>query len=652
MSSGDATSSPLPPITSAADAWDYLALHAGMETRLAGKSRPRDESLPDAVLSELLKDRPARTPHADLRALLADPAAGISIEDLVLAVLGVVRPYSRMMSSILETLALAGAASAGDHVRLRFNFDEHEEPLVETLKHFRETAQRTIEVLQRAQLQLPPTELLRQINSKLRELLANFRFPDWGSLREDFDNLPDLEPSGHQELDGIGQALVQSANLMRRFLKSQGANRRAVYEHWRQALDAAPADPVVQERFAMAADGTDFQDSALWNLAGCVADGVREGALDGGDICSELRPLADRLPRRDEWLSQTLQDLLDILNLPVWQRRHELYSVWVGCHLLQQAKRHAEDFHFHTPDGELSFSFGGSKLGSYTWNAERFDVWAELRSDLVKGLLQSKRQEGIQPDFRVLKAGIYGDNDATRLVLEVKHYLRPGARNFTEAVNDYARSCRTARVALVNYGPLDEATLRPRLEPGRENQVHFFGDVRPDADDTQVRQFDAFLAGVLFPPAQAAQPAVSSARPSAGGRISLSWKDDPQDLDLYVQYTAPDGSRSTVCYSSPPGSNAQVCMTYQGDVRHGPGREEVVISEWRPGSYDVFVKEYDKRGRMRRDQVRVEIEHEGGKTTVEFAAAASGLTCWHVCRIHRRGEAIEVVNDFQNADLV
>jgi hypothetical protein len=149
------------------------------------------------------------------------------------------------------------------------------------------------------------------------------------------------------------------------------------------------------------------------------------------------------------------QNYRDILSLPIWQRRHELYAVWIGAKIATSLK--GLDCQFHVEDGVLRFPFSGAQLATM-WTKERttYMFWTELRSRL--SVAAESGRKSIQPDYRILRLP-FDPIRGTVLVVECKQYRRSLTRNFAAALNDYAVGCPNAQVILVNNGPIGNVVL-------------------------------------------------------------------------------------------------------------------------------------------------------------------------------------------------
>jgi hypothetical protein len=332
------------------------------------------------------------------------------------------------------------------------------------------------------------------------------------------------------------------------------------------------------------------------------------------------------------------QALTDILDLPVWHKRSELYAVWVGCRLLRVIESKTEDLRLHAPGGVLSFAFGGALLGTYTWAGQPHEVWCELQTQLSQGTLFKARTVAMQPDFRVTCEQHADRNDDTRLVVECKHYLAASAENFVAAADDYARNCRHATVLLVNHGRLDAAALAARLRSPVHDRAQFLGDVVPQRGAAGLKALEDAIGQALFP---VAPPSAAQAGAQAG-EVSVEW-DGAADIDLCLEHVDPQGRHSRVDYKSPGSLSAAPFAQLVQDVRTGPGPETITITRWLPGVYEVLVADYGKAAALRPGGVRCRIVFEGVSLAIGFPGSGPATT-WRVARIDTLARTVEVLN--------
>lgn len=185
--------------------------------------------------------------------------------------------------------------------------------------------------------------------------------------------------------------------------------------------------------------------------------------------------------------------LESVLSLPMWGKRHELYSAWVVC-LIAEAFN-GQQLEFRVVNGSLSFPFKATKIASFVDRSGPVELWAELRSD-ASGDLAQGRKKGVQPDYRFIRPNqAPGD---TEMAIEVKQYRRAAAARHGDTARDYARALPQARVAVVAHGPIGRTAIE-RVDSRDTARVFFRENVR-STHSAEARAFVGELTKI-FPPA-------------------------------------------------------------------------------------------------------------------------------------------------------
>jgi hypothetical protein len=621
-------------MTSPRELWERLQSEAGLELRLKRGRRGRDADLEDEVIACLGLQVPGGLAVGmSLQQILSRDEKSqtplITCEQLLVAVLTSQRGFSAMMEDILQLLVAADATCGDSELRLAFRFGDVTDPIRLTLEQFREQ----IDVVKRVlvtRFEPADSECLWGLLRKLRSICPKVDPAHQEPRADGFDAPAARAGTADAELDAMFGAILEIVAEFRAWCRQHASNRS---DFWgiagsRMQDPATPQeDRLTLERWR--GPVSDFWDVNTLSHLRAVEWAVNAGSIAPEAVKSELRHPLAQFPRRQAWVDQTYRELLDILRLPTWRKRHELYSVWVGTVLLQAARNSADRFHFHTRERSLSFAFGGNRLASYETRGEQFDIWAELRSDLVGS--SGKRKRGIQPDFRVVRVAL-GEkvNSATQFVLECKHYLQPSVSNFTQAAQDYGRSCPVAQVFVVNHGPLDHDRLITAVDSGVGPRVQFVGDATAVAERREPVLLN-LIREKLFPPAPAASPGPSpspvalaeapppAARPLEQGAdgaqhlppvpsrgddgaiasITLKWDGSLGDLDLALELIdPPSGSADAVNYEARGDLAGPPFARLKEDVRSGPGVEVIGISSWSQDRYRIVVRNYSGTGAM------------------------------------------------------
>jgi hypothetical protein len=588
--------------------WNRLSKDAGLELHL--KKKPgRDAEMEMQVLQ--LLDPGWGTPLAfsTVKELLKEDqkssSPSITVERLLVTILETQRGFAAMMSEILGTLAMAEATVGESNLEFEFSFDEVAGPLKLTLEQFQVCEERTRRVCASRFVSLS-----KQQRWTINDILSDLREPRAHRPHDQFSLAPQVNAvAAPARFRAPLKALELAVEDFLQQCRSMGHSRKGNFWSLSDKRNISDLSTEELEALHVAGDATDFWDVNIVESINFCKDPLKFRHFDPDTISRLLTRAMETIPTRQQWIEETYNELLDLLNLPVWKRRYELYSVWVGTRLLHVAKAHARQLEFHPKNRVLSFAFSGSTLCSYTANGTRFSIKCEVRSELVG--TSRKRTRGIQPDFRVFREdGIATTNDATYLVVECKHYLQQNVSNFSVAASDYARSCRYATVLVVNHGLLDEATLLAAVEPEVRDRARFIGSAAPTSAD----ELETFLQTALFStPAKApsvpVKPPQLSSPPSTAliigshayppVTIEVDWDSTLQDIDLTLAFVLDTTNEKVeISFKNLGGETAPYFARLHNDVMGGPGTEKIEIYQLKASRYEAIVRNYSRKGHL------------------------------------------------------
>lgn len=204
------------------------------------------------------------------------------------------------------------------------------------------------------------------------------------------------------------------------------------------------------------------------------------------------------------------QVLEELLALPLWQFRHQLYSVWLVTAVEGAMPSHAV-FRLKPVQGQLRFSFSATPIAAISVEPEEFELVAEVKTPAPEGikLLGKSRVSSVQPDYLIRER----DSKKVLYVLEAKQYRDGDKSNFSKALHDYAATHQEALVVVANYGPMPPDMREAVQELARKAETDLktavvdrceaIGDVRPAEDGLQrLREHIA----LILPPAQLPPP--------------------------------------------------------------------------------------------------------------------------------------------------
>ncbi|MBX7540325.1 hypothetical protein [Qipengyuania sphaerica] len=410
---------------------------------------------------------------------LEEALARRSIEQFLRALFQIIEPFAAMFSDILEFFEQAGARRGRTQWRLRID-----ESLVE-FQHFEEFLLHWREI--EAEIDIPALDLgnawmLNDLRLELEDpdTLSQGLYGDgppvtgiadvdsWLTAYESGEYstfpaslYPDQFQGGLADVAGILLAAVS-------ILRDQGETRARLLEaHYARGYRVVAGDAL--HPWSIAQSETDYW---LRSHVFYLANTLRLPADQQDALAASLKEKLERFPRRRIVGKLAIEDLERILSLPVWKQRYETYGVWIATRIAAAADGH--DIEYNAPDAGLRFAFSETLIADIETASPRLSLYSEKRVPLADPVGEG-RKCAVQPDYSLWKQG--ADPAACPLVVEVKHYKKRSARNFRDALEDYARAHPAAEVVLVNYGPVGAEFTD--LDTSVSNRCRMIGNLTP-----------------------------------------------------------------------------------------------------------------------------------------------------------------------------
>lgn len=186
--------------------------------------------------------------------------------------------------------------------------------------------------------------------------------------------------------------------------------------------------------------------------------------------------------------------LQDILSLPSWGKRHELYSAWAIC-IFEKAFA-SQELSFNVVNNTLRFPFKATQIASFKDENGVVEIWSEVRSE-AEGMLSPNRVNGVQPDYRLMRPG--QDPKEAELAVEIKHYWKPKGAQHGVTAKDYAKALPLAKIFLVAHGPIGKTAINKVDESNRPRTL-FCENIRA-LNSPQTNSLISELRGCFPPPA-------------------------------------------------------------------------------------------------------------------------------------------------------
>ena len=652
------------PVQDSIKLWSSLVSSAGLDLR----------NYDGQIISELcdrlnLHDLSKRTPkiHVPKKPITPNQFEAqlttykVSVERLLIAFLQSIQPFSMMLVDLLGFFERSGATHTNENLLIKFDFGKNVEELDFDLNNFRTQVEgwRDIERIAKSSNLTADIawQLVRIFSTDEGQLHDSGKIPDrvneWISQYKEDRSWPSGDPEVPAVPEELNEEFAKLSQLLHSVMATSSgltASRDDLHER----VLATIRNNIPQEKVLTGTSGespveglwqlhSDYWPSAflrnwwLWATNNPNAETVQR-------VQKELNQVFDEIGVSEHAFTERIRVVEDLLRMPVWKRRHELFSVWVGCEIVSAIELFSPTV--HQCEGELRFQFSGTQLA--TWprsSAKTQELWAELRSPLA--LPRGKgRTSAIQPDYSVSHRPI--TNPLTcDLVVECKQYLRSATKSFADAVVDYANGRPNARVILVNYGPIAKA-VEPHVPKGLADRVFFIADLRPDRPDARRRFAELVRERLESGARDISDELISSATSddSVGvfSRVTLEWSGQPEDLDLHCYVFDGESLVEHIFYGRTWSSDCRCGVKIDTDERDG-GKETIAFQGTPSVDFVFAVYNFSNESPLNKSNAVVTYSLADGRT-MRFSIPKQGEgRWWHVCMSKMWQESVSVVNE-------
>ena len=318
------------------------------------------------------------------------------------------------------------------------------------------------------------------------------------------------------------------------------------------------------------------------------------------------------------------------LKLPVWEKRYELYSVWIFSQIIEDIPN--DNLIYNVLENTLHFTFSKELIASATFKDKKVDFWNELKTNKIENLLGRGRKHNIQPDYSIV-CGSPDDIENSIAVVECKQYKTPSYTNFSHAIIDYSNNRPNAKIFLVDYGDFNINTLSSKITTPRE-RYELLPMCRPNNESKKtlskniwdlVRQhigITSFLDDTAI--------------------FTLKWNEKPADLDLHLLFKGNHLKDSyRLCYNSKDVPGAE----YSGDITLGFGPESITINNWNDGIYDLWCHNYSGSPSLSTSGAILTANFSGLETLILECPREGGFQWWHILTIDTHKCEVKIVNE-------
>lgn len=565
--------------------------------------------------------------------------SNISVEKLLVTFLEALKPFSQMMNDLLRTYEIAGARSNANNIEIAFDFDGV--PKNCHLDSFRKSVLDLQERLETRTELLDPWKLLNYLSFFNNRFKTDYS-ENWIGHTKDYpeeimlwlneydrdilpEHLPNFPKTENRELDSsLRQILDLAESSLQRYYKEYNSS----LGH-RKSLSEA-----IQKygtKFWRAE--TDFWLGKFVEVYFNIVQYLKSLNNTPNGFAEYIDKIFEN-PNvvRVVTIPELYRTIIEILDMPFWKQRYEMYSAWVFTCIAESISDLG--IIYNVEDGVLQFKFSGALLAAICLPDMEIEVWAEKRFPAVN-LEGEGRTNNIQPDYSIIKKT--NGKEEVCMLIECKQYKRSSIRNFANAVNDYANTKKEAKVLLANYGPISKNLSTrlyldvkrryagySRMRPETEERCNFVNDVRDYIDSLWVDcQLNKHKDIIIW---EGAPKELT---------IELLWGESPRDLDLEIilRRCADDYS---VSYLNLGSIDQYPFMKLDHDVLKGPGKETISISKIISGNYDIFVRNYSGEDIIK-DEIIVVVTAGKQHKTITKSSLWQKDTIWHVGMVNSIG---------------
>jgi hypothetical protein len=509
-------------LTTSWEIWGFLVREAGLDVK------NYDAHIVEEICKRLSIPLPCNNIGGELK------KRDVPIEVFIDAFLKSIQPYVRMVSDLYVFFYLYGVKKTNKQMRMLFDFGKGPEDLGFDLKHFRDILEKYVKISRYVTVYGWNHDTLWMLASIFHDFwqytpkdsnvrLWLLKYEINGEINAPF--VIDPPTIDNKEVDlwlkrawqvwvtfieecrkygGSRNSLKEYAYKMKNKSVNTSENeRKESYKLIRNALEIPDLELEEWDPWILYVLDSDRWPAVmlrgLFGFAERLIETHQSGEIDRENLIIQsflqnMQELYSKLPKWGIKQEDLVKEFMEILNLPIWKRRHELYQTWVLTEIDKALETYQRTIH-HV-DGSLILRFSGTHIGTVETEEGLIHIWSELRSPLNNPVGQGRKGH-IQPDYSLTFEPIT-DPSRTIVVIECKQYRKANPTNFVNAVTDYVRGRPNSRIILVNYGEIPNNILT-KIDKNLKQRVLLIGNFRPSAryGSRETKQLETFKDALL-----------------------------------------------------------------------------------------------------------------------------------------------------------
>lgn len=583
----------------------------------------------------------------------------ISVEDFLAAFFVAAQPFSLMMVDLLKMFKQEEIKSTNENLNIEFNFDKSIPNLEFDLNNFKNWLRKWKELEKEFIFNVWNSNTIWMLNSIFRtgaKEISNPSILRWESIYEGQlrwpDFIPDLPKTNNVELDSLLEKAHNVFKLIHTKSSQLNLSRGELWQARRERGHQGNENSKIEIWTLDLLAGIDHDRwsssfiKGLYHKVGQInGSGEKERTRLSSELISELLKLYNSLETIKTVEKSLVEEIVEFLDLPIWKKRYELYSVWIGSQIKSALNNHS--VRIHQTNQHIKFSFTGTHFATVDSLTPRLHIWSELRSPLHNPIGKS-RKKAIQPDYSLIKDPI-SDISSSIIEVECKQYKQASKTNFLHAVIDYANGRPNAHVILVNYGKIGH-TIIDSIPLDIKERITMIGDMKPGSP-ASINQFSTLINRVISKDYHNKNIEEKSRELylAPDDKITLSWETNPMDLDIYLRFEH-NGKPYKINYNSKGSADAIPFAFLDNDSTSGNGREVITIKKWLGEKYSFSIHNYSNDADLNKSNAKVTFETSTNK--YEFICPKEGRgRWWQVFSVFPNKNNLEIINKLSENEM-
>ncbi len=370
----------------------------------------------------------------------------IELEAFIKVFFESMQPFSDMMVDLLCMFEEIAVKKTNKNLNIKFDFDKGKMPHTISLNHFKETTSIWSDI--NSEYEIPVFnvgtywQLLKSIKIQDEVKLKNNSVNSWLDSYEKDGTFTSSFLNFNIEENGVLGVLFLIWKSFVIELKNKYMNKESIRNSDSEIYS------LVSNKWV---------ENMLKALSYLSEDGniARRQKIE-----KELVDFCKEVSIRKLTAKEKIKKLEEYLKLPFWDKRYELYSVWIFSLIYEAIKDYG--LIVHTVDGALVFPFKETHLATLPCKNGNILIFSEKKTKLINPVGKS-RTKHIQPDYSFYKEPIT-DTKSSILEIECKQYKKQGTDNFARALIDYSNGRENADVYLVNYGLVNKDRVFHKID--------------------------------------------------------------------------------------------------------------------------------------------------------------------------------------------